>query len=104
MDIDGFLSLFSPKVVQNGTDGFEEIKTIYSEFFDQSQNLRYRIEDSRIEIYQNAVEVQARYEIDQTLKGRQKAKLWRGYIRWILLRENGELKIRFLDFRPLESP
>lgn len=101
-DIEGLLSLFSSRAVQNGRDGFDEIKKIYSNFFDQSQKLRYYIEDMGIQIYQNAVEVQGRYKIDQTTKGGRKKKVWRGDIRWILLRENGSLKIRFLDFRPQE--
>lgn len=101
-DIEGLLSLFSSRAVQNGRDGFDEIKKIYSNFFVQSQKLRYDIEDMGIQIYQNAVEVQGRYKIDQTAKGGRKKKVWRGDIRWILLRENGSLKIRFLDFRPQE--
>ena len=103
-DIDAFLSLFSPGAVQNQRDGFDEIKKIYSDFFDQSQKLRYHIKDMRIEIFQNAVEVRARYEIDQILKKRGKKKVWKGEIRWILVKENRALKIRFLDYKPQESP
>ncbi len=62
------------------------------------------MEDTKIQIYQNAVEVWARYEIDQTLEKGGKKRVWTGEIRWILLRENGDLRIRFLDFRPQESP
>ncbi len=102
-DIEGFLSLFSSRAVQNGKDGFNEIKRIYSDFFDQSEKLRYHIEDTRIQIYQNAVEVWANYEIEQTSKKTGKEQFWKGDIRWILLREDGDLKVRFLDFRPQES-
>jgi len=102
-DIDALLSLFSPRVVQNGRDGFDEIKKIYSDFFNQSQKLRYHMKDVKIEIFQNAVEVRGRYEIDQTPKKRGKKKVWRGEIRWILIKENRALKIRFLDFKPQES-
>jgi len=103
-DIDGFLSLFSPQAVQNQRDGFDEITKMYSDFFDESQELRYHIEGMRIDIYQNAVEAKGRYTADQILKKRGKKKIWRGDIRWILVRENGALRIRFLDFRPQESP
>ncbi len=61
------------------------------------------MEDTRIEIFQNAVQVRARYEIDQTGKKRGGKKVWRGEIRWILVKENGALRIRFLDYRPQES-
>ena len=58
------------------------------------------MKDVRIEIFQNAVEAWASYEIDQTLKKRGKKKVWTGEIRWILIKENGALKIRFLDYKP----
>jgi len=108
-DRDGFVSLFSSKAVQNGRDGFNEIKRIYSDFFDQSRELRYQLEDTRIKIYrevlisglfyENAVSVEARYKVDQILKKRGKKKVWRGDIRWILIRENGALRILYLDFK-----
>ena len=102
-DREGFLSLFSPKAVQNGKDGFDGIKKIYSNFFDQSKHLRYHMEDTMVEIHQNFVEVRGRYEVDQILKKRGKRKIWRGDIRWILVVENGDLKIRYLNYRPQKS-
>jgi hypothetical protein len=103
-DREGFLSLFSSNVVQNGKDGFDGIKKIYSNFFDQSKHLRYHMEDTMVEIHQNFVEVRGRYEVDQILKKRGKRKIWRGDIRWILVVENGDLKIRYLNYRPQKSP
>jgi len=58
----------------------------------------------RIEIFQNAVEVWGRYEIDQRVKEGGEKKVWRGDIRWVLVKEDGALKIRFLDYKPQESP
>jgi hypothetical protein len=52
----------------------------------------------RIEIYQNAVEVKARYEIDQILRMGERM-VWKGNVQWILGRENGILKIRSLDYQ-----
>ena len=40
-DIQGFLSVFSPKAIQNQKDEFEGIRRIYENFFYQSQELRY---------------------------------------------------------------
>ena len=103
-DIDGFLILFSSKAVQNERDGFDEIKKIYADFFDQSHKLRYHMEDTRISIFQNAVRVKSRYKVDQILKKGRKKKVWKGDIRWILVRENGALKIRYLDYKEQKSP
>ncbi len=98
-DLDGFLSLFSPKAVQNQRDRFDEIKNIYSDFFNKSHELRYHIEDMMIRIYQNTLYVIAYYEVRQILKKEGKSGTWRGDIRWVLVRENGALKIRYLDYR-----
>jgi len=103
-DIAGFLSLFSPEAVQNRRGGFDEIKKAYSDFFDKSQELRYHIEDTKIEIYQNGVEVKGRFRVDQILKKRGKKRVLRGDIRWILVRENDALKISLLDYGQQESP
>ena len=100
-DVDGFLSLFSSKAVQNHKDGIAEIGRIYTDFFNQSDELRYHMK-GKMEIYQNAVEVKARYEIDQ-LNKRGQRKVWRGSINWVLTREEGVLKIISVDYQPDKS-
>ena len=102
-DIEGFLPLFSSKAIQNQKDGLGGIREIYNDFFNQSQELQYRIEDMKIEIYENAVEVKARYEVDQKLKGGGE-KLWKGHIRWVLVKEDGALKILSLDYQHRKTP
>ena len=103
-DIQGFLSLFSPKAVQNQKDGLEEIRRIYENFFYQSLELRYSVEDMKVEIYQNAVEVKARYEVDQILRTDGEQKIWRGRIQWMLVKEDGALKIISLNYRHDGTP
>jgi len=103
-DIDGFLSFFSSKVVQNQKDGLKGIKNIYTKFFDESQELRYRLEGMKIEIYENAVEVRARFRLDQTLKKRGEERVWTGTIHWVLAKEDGVLKIISLDYQNDKTP
>jgi len=103
-DIDGFLSFFSSKAVQNQKDGLKGIKNIYTKFFDESQELKYRVEGMKIEIYQNAVEVKARFRVDQTLKRRAEEKVWTGTIHWVLAKEDGALKIISLDYQNDKTP
>lgn len=103
-DIGGFLSFFSSKAVQNQKDGIEGIRTIYTKFFDESRSLRYQIEGEKTEIYQNRVEVRARFRVDQTLKKGKKEVVWIGNIRWVLGREDGALKILSLDYQNEKSP
>ena len=102
-DLEGFLSLFSPKALQNQRDGMERIREVYASFFNVSQEIRYRTEDMKIGVYQNAVEVKARYEIDQTLKKKGK-KIWQGQICWVIIKESGALKILSLDYQHHKSP
>jgi len=103
-DIDGFLSFFSSKAVQNQKDGVKGIRNIYTEFFGESQELRYQVEGMEIEVYQNAVEVKARFRVDQRLKKPREEKTWKGNVRWVLVREDGVLKISSLDYQNEKSP
>jgi len=98
-DIEGFLLLFSPRAIQNGKDGLEKIRTIYVKFFDQSETLFYRLEDMKISIDGNDAEVKVRYLITQELKNQKKEKLWRGNLRWELVKKDGVLKIVVLDYQ-----
>jgi hypothetical protein len=104
MDIDGFLWLFSLKAKQNQRDGLPEIRTIYSDYFNQMISLQNSIEDMKIEIYQNAAEVKARYSVNQVLKEGGEKKVWKGSGRWVLIREDGTLKILSIDYRHEKTP
>lgn len=103
-DIQGFMNLFSQKAVQNQKEGYDEIRKIYKNFFDQSQKLHYRMEEVKIEIYQNRVEVKARYQVDQTLKRGEVEKIWKGNIHWVLAKEDGRLKIVALNYQHEKAP
>ncbi|MGQ9646962.1 MAG: DnaJ domain-containing protein [Thermodesulfobacteriota bacterium] len=103
-DIDGFLSLFSPKAVQNQRDGLEGIRRIYENFFYQSLELRYSVEEMSVEIYQNAVEVKGRYQVDQISRIGGERKVWKGRIQWMLVKEDEGLKIVSINYRHESSP
>ena len=103
-DVDGFLSLFSSRAVQNQKDGIEGIRMIYTKFFDESKTLRFQVEEKKTEIYQNRAEVKARFRVDQTLKKGKKEMVWTGDIRWVLGKEGGVLKILSLDYQNEKSP
>ncbi len=104
MDTDGFLWLFSLKAIENQWDGLPEIRTIYSEFFSQMTSLQNSIEDMKIEIYQNAAEVKARYVVTQELKKGGEKRVLKGSVRWVLIREGGMLKILSIDFKNEKTP
>lgn len=103
-DIGGFLSFFSSKAVQNQKDGLEGLRIIYTKFFDQSQELLYHLEDMKIMIYENGADVRARFRVDQKLKKEGGKKIWKGNIHWVLIKEEGSLKISSLDYQNDKSP
>jgi hypothetical protein len=102
--MEGFLWLFSSRVLQNQRAELEDIRESYSKFFNESLDLQYGIEDRKVEIYENAVEVKARYKIEQIVKKSGKRKVLRGRIRWVLTREDGELKILSIDYQHEKAP
>jgi hypothetical protein len=58
----------------------------------------------KIEIYPNRVDVKARFRMDQKLRKDGEEKVWKGNIRWVLVKEEGRLKIISLDYQNEESP
>ena len=103
-DVAGFLSFFSSKAIQNQRDGLEAINNFYTKLIDQSEELRYQIGGMKIEIYQHRIDVKARFQVDQKLKKDGAEKVWKGNIRWVLVREGGRLKIISLDYQNEKSP
>ena len=103
-DVGGFLSFFSSKAVQNQTEGLETIGNLYTKLIDQSEDLRYQIEGMKIEIHRYRVDVKARFRVNQRLKRNGEEKIWKGNIRWVLVKEGGRLKISSLDYQNEKSP
>jgi curved DNA-binding protein CbpA len=103
-DLQGFLSLFSSKAIQNQKDEWGGIRRIYENFFHQSLALRYSMGDATVEVYQNAVEVKARFEVDQILRKDGERKIWKGRIQWMLVKEEGALKIISLNYKHDSTP
>ncbi len=97
-DIEEFLSLFSLKAKQNQQDGLPEIRMIYSNLFHRSRSLKLSIEDMKMEVYQNAVEIKARYTVNQVLKEGGLKKVWKGDARWVLGKEEEKLQILSVDY------
>jgi ketosteroid isomerase-like protein len=98
-DAEGFLSFFSSRAIQNQKDGMDGIRKIYANFFNKSQELRYQIKDIQVNPYLNGLEVKARYELNQISKEGGEKKVWRGQARWVLVKEDGVLKILSLDYQ-----
>jgi hypothetical protein len=60
--------------------------------------------DLKVEIYQNAVDVKARYEVDQVSRKDGERIIWKGKIQWMLIKEDGVLKIISLNYKHDATP
>ena len=103
-ELDEFLLLFSARAKQNQRDGLPEIRMIYTDFFNRSKSLQLSIEDMKIEIYQNAVDIKARYTVNQVLKQGGEKKVWKGNARWVLIKEEEKLRILSFDYQHSITP
>ena len=99
-DLEGLVASFSSKAIQNQRDDLGRIKKSYQTFFDQMETVQYRITIDKIEPQQNSIRVSGQYQLEGIpLKGRTKEN-WKGQVRWVLVREDGVLKILTLDYQP----
>jgi hypothetical protein len=67
-------------------------------------SLQNSIEDMKVEIYQNAAEVKARYSVSQVLKKGGEKRVLKGSARWVLIKEGGRLKILSIDYKHDKTP
>ncbi len=98
-DVEGFIANFSAQAIQNQKYKLADIKKIYKNFFDRSQEVYYSLEDVQTADHPQGLEVKAKYELHQVAKKDGEKKFWKGQIRWILIKENGQLKIISLDYQ-----
>ncbi len=102
-NVEGFLFFFSPQAVQNQRSDYNAIKKMYAKFFEESQKLKYRVKPETIEFSPSEAKVRGTYVMEQETKSGQ-VKLWRGNIEWTLIREQGALKVRTLQYQHTQKP
>jgi len=97
LELDPFMGLFSKKAVENRMLPYADIRRACQKTIAGSRSIMYnfRIYDIQTSL-QNAL-VRGRYEMVQTFKiGGETA--FKGDIQWDLIRENGVLKIREINY------
>ena len=98
MDIDAFMTLFSKRAIENRMLTYADIREIYQMTFDNSESLKYHLDVSTIHIYKEGAAVVGRYEVVQAVKGSPYKKVYKGNIQWELIREDGVLKIKEINY------
>jgi hypothetical protein len=101
MDLDAFMNLFSKGAVENQMHPYADIREAYRKTFSNSNSIQYNLEISSIQTYEKSASVSGRYELIQSLKGARGARrnrTFRGNIQWDLVREDGLLKIKEINY------
>ena len=98
MNIDGFMDLFSRKAIENRMLTYADIRELYRMTFDNSEFLKYDLKVSTIHIYKEGAAVVGYYEVIQALKGSPYKKIYKGNIQWELIREDGVLRIKEVNY------
>lgn len=98
MDIDAFMALFSKGAIENRMLTYPDIREIYRGTFDNSSFLKYHLEVFAIRIYKVGAAVEGRYEVIQAIKGSPFKEVYRGNIQWELIREDGVLRIKEINY------
>ena len=97
-DIDQYMALFSEKAVENRMYPYADIRPYYKKVFGETGRFEYYVNLYSIQRFKSNAFAAGRYKIIQTLKGGNDMRTFQGNIQWILIREDGSLKIRELNY------
>jgi len=98
MEIDVFMALFLRDATENRMLPYTDIEEAYRRTVSISQSISYQVEIYSIQTYSQSAFISGRYEIIQTFKGIWRKRAFRGDIQWVLVRKNGSLRIREINY------
>jgi len=98
MNLDAFMGFFSTKAIENRMLTYGDIRDIYRMTFENSESLAYDLKIWTVQIYREGASVAGYYEIVQALKGTPLKKVYKGNIQWDLIREDGVLRIKEINY------
>ena len=97
LELDPFMDLFSKRAVENRMLPYADIRRAYQKTIAGSRSIMYQLKIYTIQTSLQSALVRGRYEIVQAFnRGGETA--FKGDIQWDLIRENGVLKIREVDY------
>jgi hypothetical protein len=97
LELDPFMDLFTKRAVENRMLPYADIRRAYQKTIAGSRSIMYQLKIYTIQTSLQSALVRGRYEIVQAFKkGGETA--FKGDIQWDLIRENGVLKIREVDY------
>ncbi len=97
LDLDPFMELFSKKAVENRMLPYADIREAYRKTIEGSRSIVYNLDINSVQAYTRNVLVAGRYKIIQAFKLGGETVL-SGDIQFDLIREDGSLKIREVNY------
>lgn len=98
LDLDAFMALFSKEATENRMLPYADIQEAYRRTIAQSQSIQYQVKIYTQGPFMRGTLVSGWYKIVQVLKGEARSRVFQGNIQWILIRENGLLKVREVNY------
>jgi hypothetical protein len=98
MDLDAFMALFSKEATENRILPYDDIQEAYRRTIAHSRSIVYNLEVYSIQTYTQSALITGHYKVVQSFKKGGKGRTFQGDIQWEIIRENGSLKIREVNY------
>ncbi len=98
MDIDLFMELFSRKGLENRVLPYADIRATYQRMFAGTNQFLYYPTIYSVQTRAQSAFVTGHYRMIQTLKRDNRMRIFHGNIQWDLVKEDGAIKIRELNY------
>lgn len=98
MDIDLFMELFSRKGLENRVLPYADIRATYQRMFAGTNQFLYYPTIYSVQTRGQGAFVTGHYRMVQTLRQDNRMRIFHGNIQWDLVKEDGVLKIRELNY------
>ena len=98
MNYESFIALFSKEAIENRMLPYNDLAAMYYKMFGETRQLSYDVTIDTIETYTKSAFVAGRYQLIQTLKKDDGMRVYKGKIQWVLVPEDGSLKIIRLNY------
>lgn len=98
VEVDAFMDLFSKEATENRMLPYADIREAYRRTIAHSKSIIYNLKIYSIQTYTRSALVRGQYEIIQSLKKGGKERVFKGDIQWEIIREDGSLKIREVNY------
>ena len=98
MELDPLMALFSKDAIENRVLPYGDIKAAYTKVIATSESISCKFKIYSIKTYKQSASVSGHYEAVQFFTNNEFVKIFEGDIQWILVREEGVLRIKEVNY------